>query len=127
MGAVFGRGHAAVADFEHVWIVPVSRARMGIQFGVRVNDVEHAITAAVPRAPFLLTGPAVLNVVRGAPEISPDFFAPEPRLRLSPLTDTQHDGATAGIQGLTNICVGGARILSRQSVAPVVFQIIDAP
>ena len=74
--AILGRGHAAVADFEHVGIIPVTWSGKGVQFGVFINDVEHAIAAAVARAPLLFACPAVLNVAGRAPEVAAGLFSP---------------------------------------------------
>src|SRR5205823_765250 len=108
-------------------IIPMSRASVGIQRLVFIHNVEHAIAAAITGAPFLLARPTVLNIAGAAPEVTTNLFAPKPGLMRSPLANTEHNRATAGIERLSNVCVRRSRVLAGQGVAPVVFQVIHSP
>src|SRR5579859_648409 len=86
--------HAAVAHFEHVRIIPVSRAGVRLQSNLLINDCEHAVRAATPVGPLLLASPSVLNVARRAPQIAANLFAPKPRLGGAPFTDAENNGSS---------------------------------
>src|SRR6516162_5050739 len=125
MRAVFGYGHAAVADFEHVEIVPVAGAGEGSEVGVEVGDVDDAIVAAVAGLPLLLAFPSILNVAGGAPKIA-DAFGPKPWLVGAPLANAEDDGAAGGEQSLAHGGVGFFAI-PRARIAPVILEVVDAP
>ena len=40
--AILGGGHAAIADFQHVGIVPVARSGIGLQTILQIQDLHHA-------------------------------------------------------------------------------------
>src|SRR6266849_1526070 len=68
MRSVFVVIHAAVADFKHVRIVPVSGRRPRSQFVLRKTDGSHRI-------------PTVADVARCAPGIAADVRTPLPHVR----------------------------------------------
>ena len=51
--AVFVRGHSAVADFEHVGIVPVAGAGITLESILQVEDVHHAELVVVFALPLV--------------------------------------------------------------------------
>jgi hypothetical protein len=114
--------HPAIADLEHVGIVPVAGAGEWPQRFVPVEQLEHRMLPIVR----LLLGPEIVGDVAGrAPEIA-DVLCPQPRLRSAPLAHRKDDVAAALAQrvghqriSLLSIAVAGA--------APIVFQVIDAP
>src|SRR5579864_6449060 len=112
MSAVLGGGHSAIADFQHVRIVPVPRPGVGFQSDLFVHDVEHAVAAAIARTPLFLSRPAILNVIGGAPPISAALSPPKPWTMTPPLADAQHNRTPACIQRLANICIRSSRILA---------------
>ncbi len=65
--AIFSFGHAAIADFEHVGIVPVSGPSERIEANLQIDNVGHTQFAATPVGPLLLALPLVRNVAGGAP------------------------------------------------------------
>ena len=89
------------------------------QSDLRVQDSLPA------HRPFLLTVVTVGDVAGGAPEVA-DIRRPLPRLVLAPFAETEHDRPAGGVQCVAHRLVGFARIRGAV-VAPVVFQIIDAP
>ena len=65
MGAVFFGLHAAIADFEHVGIVPVARAGEGRKTCLGEADCCHG-------------GVVVFDVAGGAPRVAADDGSPAP-------------------------------------------------
>src|SRR5580692_9248024 len=120
MRAVFGIRHAAVADFEHVRIVPMSRTGVRLNADLLVDDGEHSVRAATAVGPFLRTTPAIGDVAGRPPQVAANLFAPEPRLGCSPFADAEHNGTAGGIKRRANVRIGGASILGA-GVAPVVL------
>src|SRR5713101_8449789 len=62
--------HSAIADFEHVGIIPMSRPGKGLKSNLLIHDVKHAVATTIAGFPFFLALPSVLDVSRGAPKIS---------------------------------------------------------
>src|SRR6516162_557586 len=91
MRAIFGNGHAAIADFEHVGIIPMARTSEGFEADLQVKDIEHSVFAAGPVGPFFLAGPFVADVSGSAPQIA-DAFAQKPGFGGAPLADAEDDG-----------------------------------
>src|SRR5208282_6124657 len=110
----------------HVRIIPMPRPGVGLQPNLRIQDAQHAEGATTSVRPFHLGFPLISNVTRGAPQVSTYFFAPEPRLRLPPFADAEHNGTATCIQRLANQRIRCLGILGC-SIAPVVLQIINAP
>ena len=87
VGAVFGVGHAAVADLEHIGIVPVTgvprsfpdrpanRGRYRLRRRSNNNLQLSHLTRPCQRS---------LDVAGGAPQVATSFFAPKPRLCMCP-------------------------------------------
>src|ERR1700761_2882978 len=92
VGSVLVERHSAVADLEHVWIVPVSGARVAGEPGLREADERHAI---------VLIG----DVAGSAPEVSADLRAPLPNVAHTVLAETENDGPACGGQGLVHLTV----------------------
>src|SRR6185369_12847872 len=120
MRAILGGGHATVADFQHVRIVPTSRAGIRLKPVLKIENVDHAHAA-----PIAFTIPTVLYVARRAPEIA-DAPGPQPRLRRAPLTDTKNDRPPCFRESVAHNRVRRRRILSSRG-APVVLQVIHTP
>src|ERR1700751_1036927 len=99
MRAILRRRHPAIAYLEHVRIIPMPRPRVGINLGFSIDDVQHLIRTAVARTPLLLARPPILDIVRGAPQISSYFCAPQPWQMFAPLADAQHDRPPRGVEG----------------------------
>src|SRR5207247_7693170 len=120
MGPRLGGGQAPVADLEHVRVVPVAGAGVGMEVGLEVDDVHH------PHPPPALPAvPAVLDVAGAAPEVAHPL-RPEPGPGAPPLADAEHDRAAAPPQGAAHLPVGVAGVLAL-AVAPVVLQAFDSP
>src|SRR5215470_4368751 len=104
----------------------MSRAGIGGDRVLSIDDVDHAPRAAVPRLPLFLSRPTCLNVAGGPPQVAANFRAPQPRLVRSPLADAQHKGARSGVERIPHVRKGSFRVL-RARVAPLVLQVIDTP
>src|SRR5439155_24284319 len=87
MGTVLRRGHPTITDLEHVRIIPMSWAGVGLQTNLLVQNRHHAVGATATVLPLLLAAPAVLDVASRAPQVATGFLAPQPRLRLAPLAN----------------------------------------
>src|SRR3979409_2029328 len=111
MRLVLHIGHAAVADFQHVRIVPVSWPGVGLQTYLLIENGQHPVGAASAVGPFFLTAPAVVDIAGRTPKVSPDFFAPEPRFGGAPLADAQYDWTTGSVECGADVGVGGLPIL----------------
>src|SRR5713101_99844 len=72
-----------------------------------------------------LATPAIGDVAGGAPEVA-NVARPEPGLVGAPLAEAEDDGAAGGFQGVAHGGVGCRGVL-RAGVAPIVFEIVDAP
>src|SRR5216684_1584153 len=116
--AVLGGDHAAVADFEHIGIIPVARAGVGFQANLQVQNLREAKAT-------LLAFPTVGDVASGAPEVA-NVSGPEPRLVRAPLAEAENNGAARGLQSVAHGGVGGLGVF-RAGVAPIVFEVVDAP
>nr|GFD01103.1 hypothetical protein [Tanacetum cinerariifolium] len=95
VGAVFVGGHA-VADFQHVGVVPVAGAGVLAQVLLLVHNLHH--TKRLPGAVVLDAVEAVVDVARGAPEVA-HGGAPLPGLVVAPLTDAEHHRSPGLAQG----------------------------
>ena len=113
--------HASVANLEHVGVIPMSGARVGLQSVHQVEDLGDAVSA-----PVLFAVPAILNISGRAPEVA-DRSGPQPRFRGSPFTDTEDDRSSDFGKRVAHQCVGGLAVLPGQCAAPVFLQVINAP
>src|ERR1700682_6152062 len=112
MSAVFRRGHSAVADFQHVRIIPMPRPGKGLKTSLQIQDIEHAVAATIAGFPFLFALPSVLDVTGSAPKIS-DSRGPKPRLALAPFANAEDDRPTGGVQRGAHGFIRRGRILGR--------------
>ena len=114
----------AVADFEHVGIVPMTRAGVGRatvfadrEFAARRSDARCRGQATPSKL-----GP---DVSRRAPEMA-DVLGPQPRLVVAPFAEAEDNRASGGVQRVAHGLVGFLGI-GRAVFAPVVFQKVHAP
>src|SRR6185503_20202218 len=115
MRAILSCGHATVADFQHVRIVPTSRTGIRFESVLKIENVDHAHAT-----PIAFTIPTVLNVASRAPEIA-NAPGPQPRFRRAPLTDTKNNRSSCFRESIAHDRVRRGRILSSRG-APVVLQ-----
>src|SRR6202040_3052084 len=87
-----------------------------------VEDVGDRVLRLEPAGAVL---PGGVDVAGRAPQVA-DVTGPQPRLVGAPLADAEDDRAAGGAQGVAHGLVRGARVLGVR-LAPVVFQIVDAP
>src|SRR5882724_9969005 len=80
MRSILVVGHAAIANFEHVRIVPVSRRGPRSQFVLRKTNGGHRV-------------PGVADVARRAPGIATFVRAPLPHLGAAILAEAVQNGA----------------------------------
>src|SRR6266849_4459794 len=104
--------HAAVADFQHVRVVPVAGAGEFFQPILREADERHAVVF-------------VRDVAGGAPEIT-GARSPGPRSFHAPVADAEDDGAAGLRDGIAEFRVlhGGFQAFR---IAPVNFDVVHAP
>src|SRR5712692_10644239 len=113
MRAILCVSHFAVADFEHVRIVPrAGSSRFGMLLIGIVQDLEHAC-------------PLVLNVAGCAPQVA-SGRSPSPRLLLSPVADAEHYRPPALRQRLAELRVLFLWI-ETFSMAPIDLDVVDSP
>ncbi len=110
--AVLGVRHAAVADLQHVGVVPVAGARMGGEREVLLEDRQHRT-------------PAVADVTGGPPQVA-DVRRPLPRLVLAPFADAVDDGPPGRLEGVAHGAVALLRV-DAEVVAVVVLEVVHAP
>src|SRR5579859_5876529 len=126
------RAHAAQIisrqqrHFQHVRIVPVSRAGVRLQPNLLVKNGEHAIGAATAIRPLLLSSPSILDIACSPPQVSAYFLAPQPGFGGAPFADAEHNRTPRGVERGANIGIRCPRVLS-SGVAPVVLQVVHAP
>src|SRR5437763_17106965 len=90
--------HAAVSDFQHVGVIPVSRSGERLQSNLLIQNCKYSIRAAAAIFPLFLSSPAVLNIVGRAPEIASHLLSPQPRLMFAPFANAEHNRPAAGIK-----------------------------
>src|SRR5260370_13539998 len=78
-GAIFRRGPAAVTEFEHIGIIPVTRAGVSFQANLQVPKLYEAEVA-------VLAFPTVGDIAGGAPKVA-NVFRPKPRLVVAPFAE----------------------------------------
>src|SRR2546423_14679116 len=117
MGSVFGITHVAVADFQHVRVIPVSGPRIGGKFVLSKADFRHRV-------------PGITNISRCPPEISAYVRSPFPNLLPAVLAQAIDDGTSTSLQRLSHFLIDGLHFLvciKIASAAPVILQIVDSP
>jgi len=109
--AVFVVGHAAVAHFEHVGIVPVAGLGEWGERVLREADGGHGI-------------PGVADVAGGAPGVAADFRSPLPNIGAAVLAKTVEDGAAGFEKSIAHFLINGLHFFIGVEVAgaaPIVF------
>ena len=118
----------AVADFEHVGIVPMAGAGVGFEALLLAEDGVDAV-------------PVGIDVAGGAPEVAAERGRPLPHGVPAVLAEREDDGAAGGLEGFAHFVVGGhheahllglvvGRLLLHDrgdEAAEVVFEVVDAP
>src|SRR6185369_8630576 len=102
----------AVADLQHVRVVPVAGTGVLRETAVGLRLGDHA-------------RPLVGDVAGGAPEV-PDRLGPGPRLVLTPFADRVRDGPAGLREGVPHRLVPLLRV-DALVVAVVVLQVVDTP
>src|ERR1051326_3407633 len=120
MRAVLGCRHPAVANFQHVGIVPMARPGVRFEPVLKIENMDHAHAA-----PIALAVPAVLDVASRAPEIA-YVPGPQPRFRRAPFADAENNRPSRFQQSVAHDRIRRSRVL-RARRAPVVLQIINTP
>src|SRR3954462_4876544 len=116
MRLVLGVGHAAVADLEHVRVVPGARMRGLVERRILVDDRLQAV-------------PVVADVAGGAPEVA-DVARPCRRLVYAPFADAVDDVPTGCRERVAHRGVALDVLLLRGAprvVAVVVLEVVDTP
>src|SRR5258708_12190857 len=99
MRAIFYGGHAAIADFEHVGIIPVAGASVGFQADLQIQNL-------CPTQLVFLAIPAIGDVTSGAPEVA-DVAGPEPGFVGAPLAEAEDDGPAGSFHRFSHAAVAG--------------------
>src|SRR5260370_10465154 len=105
MRAILRRRHPAVADFQHVGIIPVYRPGIAVYIRLGIENVHHAHGTATAVRPLLLASPVVLDVTSRAPQIPANLGAPQPWLGFAPLADAEHNRTTSRVESLPDVVV----------------------
>ncbi len=100
----------------------MARPGKAFQPDLEIEDVEHA---AFPRLALFVLHPGVADVPRRAPQVA-DVGRPFPRLGGAPLAHRKNDIATGVAQRHGHDRIVGLGIVGA-GLAPVVFQVVDAP
>src|SRR5205085_2870509 len=110
--AIFLAIHFAVADFQHVRIIPVSRTGKLLQTVLSKSYKRHAVVtiAYVSRGPLQIAG----------------FRPPSPWRFHAPVANAEHDGAAGLRQSVAEFRVLHLRIETLR-IAPIDLHIIDSP
>jgi len=112
MCAVFISGHAAVANLQHVGIVPATRTSIISPEIVLIDDASHAV-------------PVVTNVSGGTPAVA-DGLGPLGRIVNTPFTHGEEDGSACLVQSITHRRIALLRLRS-SVVAVIIFEIVNTP
>src|SRR5438270_1399070 len=112
MRAVLVLRHAAVADLQHVRVVPGPGARRQRVLRVEIEQRDHA-------------GPPVADVTGGAPQVA-GARAPLPRPVRAPLADAEHDGAAGLGERVAELGVLRRRV-EPFGIAPILLDVVHAP
>ncbi len=127
VGPVLRPIHAAVADLQHVRIVPVAGAGEGAETGLLEADPGHR-------------GVVICDVASGAPGVAADRGTPAPNGLPAAVGEREHN-RTAGVdQGVVHgavdlfhhdagflVIVAGARLEKPGVGAEVIFEEVDTP
>src|ERR1019366_2399245 len=92
--AIFSQCEPAVANLEHVGIVPVAGAGVFGEACILIDDVDDA-------------HPVGPDVAGGAPEVAAERRSPLPRSVQAVLAKGVNDGAAGGLEGFAHLDVGG--------------------
>jgi hypothetical protein len=93
--AIFVGGHPAIADLEHVRVVPVARLGM-------LDDLKLSEADALHRFP------AVADVEGSAPQIAAGLGAPLPHVARAVIAEAIDDGAAGLQQCVAHLLIGPA-------------------
>src|SRR5947209_9374866 len=102
----------AVADFQHVRIIPVPWTSKFLQTILSKPNQRHAFVA-------------VADVTRGPPQIA-GLRSPAPRCFHAPVANAEHDGAAGLRQRITEFRVLHLGVETLR-IAPVDLHVIDSP
>src|SRR5215472_9355178 len=109
MGTIFVSRHPAIADLQHVRIVPVPGPNVRIDIKLTKADAVHRL-------------PAIADVPGGAPQIAPDFAAPRPHIIATVLAEAEYDGSASFEQRIAHFLVHGLHfgvLVNAVGTAPV--------
>ncbi len=112
VGAVLVVGHVAVADLQHVGVVPVARAGVGRSRNLLLDIADHAL-------------PRVADVAGGAPQIAAHLRSPLLHAAHAVLAEAVDDGASRRLQRVAHLLVDRLQLVVLVDVAraaPVVLQ-----
>src|SRR5437762_2366201 len=118
MCAILLETHSAVADFEHIRIVPAAWSGTGFLAVLTEAIVGHR-------------RPAIEDIVRGAPEIAAHFAAPLAYVQQAVLAKAIHDGAPGSLQRRTHLLIQRLHLtfasIQGRGRTPVVLEIVHTP
>ena len=92
--AILVGAHAAVADFEHVGVIPVAGSAVFGDVCLLVGDEDHL-------------SPGVVDVIGGTPHLAPDGGTKLPGRVEAVLAEAVEDGAAGGLEGVAHLAIGG--------------------
>src|SRR4030095_9746062 len=112
-----------ISHFQHVGIIPMTRACILTYRILRVNDPHDALLLPVTMVEHAVK--KVGNISGCSPQM-PHGCCPSPWLICSPFTQTKDNGAPGILQCLAHCCIRFLCILPF-SIAPVELQVINVP
>ena len=117
--AVFIGVHAAVADLQHVGVVPVARTGVRRNSDLAEADLVHGI-------------PGVADVARRPPQVAADLGSPRPDIRQAVLAQAVDDGPARMGKRIPHHLVDALLVRLRDLVdgavaAEVILQVVDSP
>src|SRR5436305_15330147 len=105
--------HAAIADFEHVRIIPMSGAGKWFEAILVESDNGHPIVV-------------ICDVFGRAPQVAAHRGAPSPDALVSVLTQAEDNGPATSLQRIVHLLIHGlhfAPLVDSLGAAPVIFQV----
>src|SRR5215469_3200291 len=125
MSPILFRVHAAIADLEHVRIVPVSRACEPRQASLAEANLRH-------------TRVLIRYISRSPPEVAADVSSPTPDSVVAVLAQAIDDWTAGASQRIPHLDVGiyhdlvscfrrGRRLHLLAKAAQIVLQVVDSP
>src|ERR1035441_3146033 len=117
MQSVSVRIEIAITNFQHIRVIPVSRARNPFQPLLKQDSVRYVVE---PRS----------NIASRTPHIRADPWSPSPEPVIVAVTDAEHHGPTRRPYRVDHLFVDARELLPCKHIArtaDIVFDEVEAP